>query len=204
MKVEQLMTRAPRTCTTTDTLHRVANSLWEGDCGVIPIVDAHGRLRGMLTDRDVCMASYTQGRALHEIQAEQVMSKMIFTLAPGDAIPTAVALFRERKVRRAPVVDDSGTLVGILSISDLVHASSSGRLAHDVRPDAVFEAVHSVSKPRKSEHAPLAQTLTKSAQVELAPKSPLPASAPAAATPSTPASAKLARKDARRGSNRAK
>jgi CBS domain-containing protein len=151
MIVESVMTRDVKTCTTTDTLHRAANLMWEADCGVIPVVDEAGRLRGVVTDRDVCMAAYTQGKPPHDIPVEGVMSKLLFTLAPSDSVATAVQLFKTRHVRRAPVVDGVGALVGILSLSDLVHASASGQIAKDIKPDALLAVVHAVSKPRHAD-----------------------------------------------------
>lgn len=182
MNVEAVMTRDPKTCTTTDTLHRAANLMWEADCGVIPVVDANGRLRGLVTDRDVCMAAYTQGKAPHDIQVESVMSKLLFTLAPTDSIQSAIQLFKERQVRRAPVVNGIGALVGILSIADIVHASATGQIAKDVKPDAVLAVVHALTKPRQTEKS-AAKTETRDVIVTPAPKGKVePAkSAPAAA-----------------------
>jgi CBS domain-containing protein len=187
MNVESVMTREPKTCTTSDTLHRAANLMWETDCGVIPVIDDAGRLRGIVTDRDVCMAAFTQGKPLHEISVESVMSRLMFTLAPTDSVASAAQLFKERQVRRAPVVNGVGSLVGILSISDVVHASASGRLAQDIKPDAMLAVVHAVSKPRQADKNK-AQTETR--QVVL---SPAPKAAPAATKGATPAG-KAARK----------
>ncbi|MDZ4772057.1 MAG: CBS domain-containing protein [Planctomycetota bacterium] len=169
MNVEAVMTRDPKTCTTTDTLHRAANLMWETDCGVIPVVDANGRLRGLVTDRDVCMATYTQGKAPHDIQVESVMSKLLFTLAPSDSVQTAMKLLQERQVRRAPVVNDAGALVGILSLADVVHASASGVIAKDVKPDAVLAVVHALTKPRHADK-PAAKIETRDVIVTPAPR----------------------------------
>ena len=187
MNVESVMTRDPKTCTTSDTLHRAANLMWETDCGVMPVLDEAGLLRGIVTDRDVCMAVYTQGKPAHEITVESVMSKLLFTLAPTDSVATAAQLFKERQVRRAPVVNGIGSLVGILSISDIVHASASGKLAQDMKPDAVLAVVHAVSKPRQAEKHK-AQAATR--EVILAPA----AKAAAAPTKTTAGSGKSARK----------
>src|SRR5262245_1269543 len=70
MRVEQLMTRTVQTCTPSDCLERAAGIMWDHDCGALPVTSADGeepRVVGMLTDRDVCMAAYTQGRALRDI-----------------------------------------------------------------------------------------------------------------------------------------
>lgn len=153
MNVEAVMTRDPRSCTIQDPLHRAAQLMWDNDCGVVPVVDEKGRLRGIVTDRDICMACYTQGKPPHDIAVESVMSRTLFTLSPDDSIAFALTLFRERQVRRAPVTNSQGVLVGLLSISDVVHASLASNLGKDVKPQAVLSAVHALSKPRRTEEA---------------------------------------------------
>jgi CBS domain-containing protein len=148
MNVENVMTRAPKTCSTTDMLHSAAQLMWDNDFGSVPVVDGNGRLAGILTDRDACMAGLMQGRALHEITVESAMSRLLYTLAPHDPIQNALAIFHERQVRRVPVVDGRGTLVGILSIADVVCASMEGRIGRHTKQDTVLSAVHAVSKPR--------------------------------------------------------
>jgi CBS domain-containing protein len=63
MRVEQLMTREVKVCTEADTLNRAAQLMWDSDCGCIPMISAHGDggLIGVVTDRDIAMAAYTQG-----------------------------------------------------------------------------------------------------------------------------------------------
>ena len=154
MNVENLMTRSPRTCTTGDMLHRAVQLMWDHDFGAVPVVDGNGRLAGIVTDRDACMAGLTQGRALHEIPVEQVMSRMLFTLAPHDPVQNAIDLFEERQVRRIPVIDGRGTLVGILSMADLVCATCDGKVGKHTRSDEVLSAVGAVSRPRKDAALP--------------------------------------------------
>jgi CBS domain-containing protein len=154
MNVENVMTRAPKTCSTTDMLHRAAQIMWDNDFGSVPVVDGNGRLAGILTDRDACMAGLTQGRALHEIPVESAMSKLLYTLAPHDPIQNALAIMHERQVRRMPVVDGRGTLVGILSLADIVCASVEGRIGRHTKQDSVLSAVHAVSKPRSAAKEP--------------------------------------------------
>jgi CBS domain-containing protein len=71
MKVEQLMTRILETITPGDSLAAAARIMWERDCGRVPVVasadDGGRRLVGMVTDRDVCMAAWTQGRPLADV-----------------------------------------------------------------------------------------------------------------------------------------
>lgn len=150
MNVDVLMTREPRSCQPSDTLHRAAQIMWDEDCGSVPVVDAGGILVGMVTDRDVCMAAYTRGRPPHEIAVGDVMARTLFTLTPEHSADDALDLITNRRVRRAPVVDPAGRLVGILSIADLVHAGLHGPGARRPSTERVLEAVHAVTKPRRA------------------------------------------------------
>lgn len=148
MNVENVMTRAPKTCSPADSVQRAVQLMWDHDFGAVPVVDGNGRVAGIVTDRDACMAGLMLGRPLHEIPVEQAMSRQVFTLAPHDPVRSAIDLFHEHNVRRMPVVDGRGQLVGILSIADLVCASAENRIGKHTKPEAVLSAVHAVSKPR--------------------------------------------------------
>jgi CBS domain-containing protein len=102
----------------------------ENDCGVVPVVDATGHVVAMLTDRDICMAALVGRRPLYELQVESACSKSLFVVHPRDSIKFAEEMMREHQVRRVPVIDDDGGLVGVLSLSDLVR--HTGRRADDL------------------------------------------------------------------------
>ena len=86
MQVRQLMNQPAVTCSPRDTLHRAAGLMWEHDCGALPVVDDNGHIAGMITDRDICMAAYTQGRPLHAVPVNEIMSRTVFSVgqARGD------------------------------------------------------------------------------------------------------------------------
>jgi CBS domain-containing protein len=63
-QVQQVMTMSVYSCHVNDHLGTAAKLMWEHDCGVVPVVNDDGRAIGMLTDRDICMAAFTQGRVL--------------------------------------------------------------------------------------------------------------------------------------------
>ena len=119
MKVEQLMARSVRACRPDDTLNTAAEIMWENDCGCVPVVDVGNHVVGMVTDRDVCMAAYIQGRRLNEMRVSSAMSREVFSCKFDDAIAAAEEVLRVHAVRRLPVVDESGVLVGILSMNDI-------------------------------------------------------------------------------------
>jgi CBS domain-containing protein len=126
MKVADLMSRPVETCRVEDSLNTAAQQMWEHNCGCVPVVDAVGKPVGMVTDRDICMAAYTQGKPLAEISVSTAMSRQIHTCAPTDSISAGEKVMAEKQVRRLPVIDKEGRLVGVLSLHDI--ATRGGRL----------------------------------------------------------------------------
>jgi CBS domain-containing protein len=127
MKVEELMTTDVGACRPFDSVGRSAKIMWERDCGAVPVVDQEGRVIAMLTDRDICMAALTQGRALGEIHVSSAMSRKLWSCRPKDDLKEAEKVMRAHQVRRLPVVDPEGKLVGLLSISDLARVAVSAK-----------------------------------------------------------------------------
>jgi CBS domain-containing protein len=123
MRVQDLMTTEVGSCRAFDSADRGAQIMWERDCGAVPVLDQGGGVVAMLTDRDLCMAAMTQGRALSEIRVSSAMSRNLWSCRPDDDLSQAEAVMRARKVRRLPVVSGQGRLLGILSLSDLARAS---------------------------------------------------------------------------------
>lgn len=123
MKVEKLMSTNIKTCSPHQTLADAAEIMWKHDCGCVPVVDANGRVAGMLTDRDICMSAYLKGTLLHTIPIQEAMSQHVLSCRPNDSIETAEALMRRAQVRRLPVSDASGRLLGVLSLNDIAIAA---------------------------------------------------------------------------------
>jgi CBS domain-containing protein len=125
--------------------------MWERDCGTVPVLDQEGCVVAMLTDRDLCMAAMTQGRALAEVRVSSAMSRNVWTCRPDDDLPEAEAMMRARKVRRLPVVDAEGKLLGILSLSDLARASTAPKRGRaqkkSVEPSEVGATLGAISSP---------------------------------------------------------
>lgn len=123
MKVSELMTASVARCGLHQNLAEAAHVMWESDCGFVPIVDLEeGTLAGVLTDRDTCMAAAIQGRPLAEIGVAEVMTKNVATIRPEDPIEQALDQMASHQLRRLPVVDAGGRLVGVLSANDLFRA----------------------------------------------------------------------------------
>jgi CBS domain-containing protein len=80
----------------------------------------------IITDRDICMAAYLQGRPLSEIPAASAMSRRLVTIRETATVSVAEAAMRRHGVRRLLVVDAAGRLVGLLSIDDILKRAGDG------------------------------------------------------------------------------
>ena len=89
------------TCSFDSDLNCAAELMWDHDCGVVPVVDADGRLAGIVTDRDVCMAAYTQGGSLRSIPVDSAMAKHVLVCHLNDSV--TVAELAQLGVRRISV-----------------------------------------------------------------------------------------------------
>jgi CBS domain-containing protein len=139
MNVDKLMSTDVKTCQPNHTLACAAQVMWETDCGVVPVVDAEGHIQGMITDRDICMATYLNGRAPHDLLIADFMSQHVLACHPQDRMTDATAMMRRAQVRRLPVTDTEDRLVGILSLSDI--ATLGSRFADLFPPDSTMDEV---------------------------------------------------------------
>lgn len=118
MRVKEIMTAAPRTCTPDASLAEAANLMWESDCGVLPVVD-DGELVGIVTDRDMFIALGTRNTRAAHLRVGAVATTKVSTCSPDDEVEAALATMKEARVRRLPVVDTNRKLIGILSLNDI-------------------------------------------------------------------------------------
>jgi CBS domain-containing protein len=119
------MTRRVRTCTREDSLAHVAWILWDADCGAVPVVDDHGHVTGIVTDRDVCIALGLRNLRARNALVGEVAPGRVYTCSQDQELREALETMAQHQVRRLPVIDDDGKLVGILSINDvLLHATN--------------------------------------------------------------------------------
>jgi CBS domain-containing protein len=127
MKVEQLMTKEVQACRPSHPLNCAAQILWEHDCGIVPIVDEEGleKVVGTLTDRDICMAAYMQGRNLSESRVDSAMARKVYSCTPSATLEDAMQTMREVQVRRLPVVDEAGHLLGMISLADIAREAKA-------------------------------------------------------------------------------
>lgn len=120
MKVQDLMTSPAHSCTPDTSLATAARIMGDYGCGALPVLDNAGRPVGILTDRDVCMAVARMNRFPAGISVHEVMTSNPWTCVPGSELGEVLNLMANRRVRRLPVVNAEGRLVGIISVSDVV------------------------------------------------------------------------------------
>jgi CBS domain-containing protein len=153
MRVNDLMERDVKSCRLHDSLSAAARQMWENDCGCVPVLDDDSRVVGMVTDRDICMAAHFQKRPLGEIEIPSAMSDEIFACRSDDPIETAERTMREKQIRRLPVTDDRGRILGILSLNDIAleaereRRSSKGN--QEVKSEEVAMTLAAVCDPNR-------------------------------------------------------
>ena len=98
-------------------LSEAAALMRDGDMGAVPVVD-DGKLVGIVTDRDIVIRAVAEGKdaATH---VGDVMTTELFTVTPDDFVFEAIRLMGDKQIRRVPVIDNNGALVGIIAIADV-------------------------------------------------------------------------------------
>ena len=122
MIVKDIMKKAVATCPPESDLQSVIEVMRARDCGFLPVVDSHGIVVGVITDRDICLAGGTKHRTLARVSVKETMSHPVFSCFPDENIKVVLATMAKHRVRRLPVLNKTGHLEGVLSIDDVVQA----------------------------------------------------------------------------------
>jgi len=116
-RCREIMTANVRTAARETTLRETAVIMRDGDMGAVPIVEA-GKLVGIVTDRDIVVRAIAEGRNA-DAPIGGVMTTEIFSVKPDDFGIEAIRLMGDKKIRRVPVVSESGELAGIIAMADV-------------------------------------------------------------------------------------
>ncbi len=157
MKVQDFMTRDVRACNRGTNLAQAATILWDTDCGSLPVVDESGKVVGLITDRDICIAVATRNRLASEIAAGEVVTgNPVYCCQPDDQVQAALAMMQLYQIRRLPIVDNDGRLQGILSINDIVRSAedNSRSLRPGISIDDAIVTLKAICQPRAAEADP--------------------------------------------------
>ena len=124
MTVKEVMNTAVATCAPDTDLTSVVDAMRKHDCGFVPVVDRHGIVVGVVTDRDVCLAGGTKHRPLARVSVKETMSHPVFSCFADENLKTVLVTMAKHRVRRLPVLNKRGHLEGVLSFDDIVQSIS--------------------------------------------------------------------------------
>ena len=117
MKVQEIMTPRPISVGPDEPVTAAARLLSRCNLGAVPVCDAQGHIRGMVTDRDIALRCVAMGNS-PSLKISEIMSRNIAAVEASESVENAARLMGERQVRRLPVTEN-GRLVGMLTLCDL-------------------------------------------------------------------------------------
>jgi len=131
-QIRQLMTVRPRTVKVGDTIVEAAKVMRGEDSGIAPIVDGD-RLVGVLTDRDIVTRVIAAERDPKLVKVEEIASLNLVTVDPDQGLEEALRLMAQHQIRRLPVVEEDGKLIGIVAQADVARHARFNDIAEVVQ-----------------------------------------------------------------------
>ena len=151
MIVSEIMKKDVATCAPQDDLATAAEIMQRHHCGFVPVIDSHGVVAGVLTDRDVCLRAADKSRPMAHIGVREVMSHPVFSCVPDENPKVTIATMAKHHVRRLPVLDKQGHLQGVLSIDDVIQAP---RRRGAPTAEEIVASLKGITAPRSIELVP--------------------------------------------------
>ena len=148
MRIGDIMSRPVVVTRPDDTLEEAARLMWECDCGFVPVVDQENHVTGAVTDRDICMAAYTKGKALRDLRVSDAMAREVHSVREQDDVKLAERVMAEKQVRRLPVVDRDACPVGVVTLGDVARFAARQQTGR-AGGQEVASSLAEISKPRQ-------------------------------------------------------
>ena len=139
-KVQDIMTRDPRSVSPDTTVREAAQLMRSEDVGIIPVVEQDRRLVGVITDRDIAIRCIADGKDGTCRVSDAMSADRLATCRPDEDVDEVMNVMSREQVRRIPIVDERGSLVGIVAQADIV------RKANDRKAE---ETVERISEPNR-------------------------------------------------------
>ena len=157
MKVEEIMSVQLKTCRAEDSLRAVGQSMWDHDIGLLPVISEQGKLRAVITDRDIAIAASMSGRTLSEMTVAEAMSSRVVCVLPTDDLGQTAERMGAEQLHRIPVVDGGGFLRGIVTVNDLAqHLAQhlrNGSAGSGLTAEQVATTVAAIARARSAQRA---------------------------------------------------
>jgi CBS domain-containing protein len=132
--IRDVMTKSPRSLESGATVMEAARLMRDEDAGIIPVVEGE-KLVGTVTDRDIAIRVVAEGKSAETITVGEIASRELVTIDPQQDLDEALRLMARHQVRRLPVVEEDGKLVGIVAQADIARNASdqkTGDLVEDI------------------------------------------------------------------------
>jgi len=149
MQVSEIMTTEVFTCRPENTLRDAAKIMREIDCGAVPVVDGRSELIGILTDRDICLCASERDEPLTALQVSEAVTWKPVTCQPHEDLDCAEEKLGTHQIRRLPVIDPNGLLIGIVSFGDIARARANGHPSTEAETK-VAATITAISQPTPS------------------------------------------------------
>lgn len=135
MKVRDVMTHRPACCHRDTTVQEAARAMLTHDCGSLPVLDVEHpeRIVGVITDRDIAIRAVASGRDPATLRVADVMSHPVVAIDESATLEECVKTLEKNQIRRAPVVDQNGHLVGVISQADIARVGDGKHVAELVK-----------------------------------------------------------------------
>lgn len=130
--ISEVMTSNPRTIEPSTPIVEATKIMRDDDVGSIPIVEGD-QLWGTITDRDVSIRAVAEGRDAQSTTVGEIASRDLVTIDPQQDLDEALRLMAKHQVRRLPVVEEDGRLVGIVAQADVAQIGDDARTGETVQ-----------------------------------------------------------------------
>ena len=142
MSIGRICAREVDTARAEESIQAAAQRMGTRQVGTLIVVDEQHTPIGVVTDRDVAIRVVAQGRDPHRTSVREVMSDDVSTIPQETEVEKALSLMRAKTVRRLPVVDGAGQLVGVVSLDDILTQLARefrelGQLLSEETPDSL-------------------------------------------------------------------
>jgi CBS domain-containing protein len=149
MKVEEIMSKGPVSCTAEDDVEVAAEIMRRLDTGIVPVtkdLTQPSKLLGVVTDRDLCLGVVGTGKERTSVRVGELMSTKLSVCRPADTAEQVLARMARGKLRRLPVVNRDFELIGIVSLADIIRHKA-------VKDTELCRTMAAISRPAKAGRA---------------------------------------------------
>jgi CBS domain-containing protein len=144
MRVEDVMTTQIATCRPETNLAEAIASMWEKNCGVLPVIGENDEVLGMITDRDISVALGTRNVRASDLVVGDVAHNHVLKCNASDDLHVALEAMSNGKVRRLPVIGSQGGIAGVVSIDDIVMSAGPDPMGSGISHAEVVSALQEI------------------------------------------------------------